>query len=931
METAPLGRVVEEITRRSQKTSELAVVSKNRTAFAIWWSRTFSPFRTRLAALLRARIGPRLLASNQDRRPGQSSTRAGALLRSTELQVRAGFATLLLCLMVITAVSYRSFVRLRMDTAAVEHTHQVLSALPRLMARLADAETGQRGYIISGRVEYLEPYQSALQEIQDTFGELRRLTSDESLQQRRLDVLEPLVKKRLAALKEGIDLRRGSFASAWELILRGRGKQLDDRARALVAEMQATEQLLLAQRKADEKRASAVAKLVLRAGGGLALLIVAAALWTIGKAFKASHRAQEALRESEKQFRTSEAELREAQRIAHLGSWTLDLATGNSNCSEELFRIFAVDPRQAKRPLAASEEFFTPESWARLRDAQQEMLRTGSPQQLDLEVVRADGTKGWIAVHGEPERDSSGQVLSLRGTVHDVTERKRAQEALQHSATDLREAQRIAHVGSWVWDVAAGTVTWSEEMYHIFGPDPKLPPPSVPGPAELFTSASWGRLREAQQRTVEWGTAHHLDLEVVRADGTRRWVAAHGQPERDVTGNVIRVRGTVQDVTERKWAEAALQRSEADLNEAQRIAHMGSWSRSFQTGALTWSEEIYSIFGRDPKLPLPVLSQSAQLFTAESWERLRAAQQKTLEFGTPYYLDLEVVRPDGTTRWIAAHGEAERDADGNVVGLRGTAQDITERKRAAEALAQKAEELARSNADLEQFAYVASHDLKEPLRAVSGCVQLLQRRCEGKLDDRAVQYIAHAIDGTLRMETLIDGLLAFSRISTRGAKFETVECAKVLETALQNLQTAIQESGAVVTLDPLPAVNGDGTQLVSLFQNLIGNALKFRDSAPPRIHVGARRNGMYWHFSVCDNGIGIDPQYFDRIFGVFQRLHTRKEFPGTGVGLAICKKIVERHGGQIWVESVPGEGTTFHFSLSELQAAPAQQERELHA
>jgi len=134
-----------------------------------------------------------------------------------------------------------------------------------------------------------------------------------------------------------------------------------------------------------------------------------------------------------------------------------------------------------------------------------------------------------------------------------------------------------------------------------------------------------------------------------------------------------------------------------------------------------------------------------------------------------------------------------------------------------------------------------------------------------------------------------------------------------------------------VTLDPLPAVNGDGTQLVSLFQNLIGNALKFRDSAPPRIHVGARRNGMYWHFSVCDNGIGIDPQYFDRIFGVFQRLHTRKEFPGTGVGLAICKKIVERHGGQIWVESVPGEGTTFHFSLSELQAAPAQQERELHA
>jgi light-regulated signal transduction histidine kinase (bacteriophytochrome) len=221
---------------------------------------------------------------------------------------------------------------------------------------------------------------------------------------------------------------------------------------------------------------------------------------------------------------------------------------------------------------------------------------------------------------------------------------------------------------------------------------------------------------------------------------------------------------------------------------------------------------------------------------------------------------------------------------------------------------------------------VASHDLKEPLRAVSGCVQLLRNRYQGKLDESADELIAHATDGAARMEKLIDGLLAYSRIATRGGKFETVECSKVLHMALLNLAAAIQESGGVVTQDPLPAVNGDPQQLVSLFQNLVGNALKFRKVSPPHVHLGAERNGTDWRFSVRDNGIGIDSQYFERIFGVFQRLHTRSEYPGTGIGLAVCKKIVERHGGKIWVESLPGEGTTFYFSLP--GAKERQQERE---
>ena len=241
--------------------------------------------------------------------------------------------------------------------------------------------------------------------------------------------------------------------------------------------------------------------------------------------------------------------------------------------------------------------------------------------------------------------------------------------------------------------------------------------------------------------------------------------------------------------------------------------------------------------------------------------------------------------------------------------------DITPRKRAQEKLARQADELARSNAELQEFAYVASHDLQEPLRVISGFVQLLSDRYGGQMDETADEFIGYVVDGTERMKILINDLLEYSRVGTRGRPLEPVESASALENAVSNLRVAIREADAKITHDRMPRVQGDINQLSQLFQNLISNGMKFHGEKRPEIHISSVQVGESWIMSVSDNGIGIDPQHNDRIFGMFKRLHGRGEYPGTGIGLAICSKIVERHTGKIWVESELGNGATFSFTL----------------
>ena len=358
----------------------------------------------------------------------------------------------------------------------------------------------------------------------------------------------------------------------------------------------------------------------------------------------------------------------------------------------------------------------------------------------------------------------------------------------------------------------------------------------------------------------------------------------------------------------------SLKESETGLAEAQRIALIGNWDWNVITNKLYLSSEVYRIYGCEPQEFRVTRNDFLSYVHPDDRDYVDNSFNRALN-EKPINIDHRIILANGEERVVHAQGEVIYNEEHIPVRTRGTIQDITEHKKAEETLKLKIEELARSNAELEQFAYVSSHDLQEPLRMITSYLQLLQRRYQGKIDDKADKYIYYAVNGASRMQNLINDLLEFSRVTTRANELEPTDSEFILNQVLSDLELYIKKNNATVSYDSLPEVIADSTQTAQVFQNLIINGIKFHSEEPPKIHISAEKKASEWVFSVQDNGIGIDPQYSERIFEVFKRLHNKEEYPGTGIGLAVCKKIVERNGGRIWVESELGKGSTFYFTL----------------
>jgi PAS domain S-box-containing protein len=367
----------------------------------------------------------------------------------------------------------------------------------------------------------------------------------------------------------------------------------------------------------------------------------------------------------------------------------------------------------------------------------------------------------------------------------------------------------------------------------------------------------------------------------------------------------------MKDITERKLTERALEETESKYRQIVELAEEGIWVIDSKDRTIYVNQAMGRMLGYSE---LEMFGRALFDFMDEEGKQSANDRIDRRKQGIAERHELRLKSKDGKDVWTYMSTSPVLDEKGNLLSSCALVYNITDRKEIERQMLQLTEDLKRSNQELEQFAYVASHDLQEPLRSVTSYTQLLAQRYQGNLDAKADKYINYIVDGASRMQQLINDLLAYSRLGKRVQEFEAADCNAAVQQSLCNLQIAIAEKNAVITYESLPTVMADEFQLVQLFQNLIGNAIKFCQDVPI-IHIAASRNESEWLFSVRDNGIGIDPEYADRIFLIFERLHSRREYSGTGIGLAICQRIVERHGGRIWVESQSGEGATFYFTI----------------
>ena len=576
--------------------------------------------------------------------------------------------------------------------------------------------------------------------------------------------------------------------------------------------------------------------------------------------------------------------------------------------------------------------------------------------------------KCWLQVHAYPAKDG------LSVYFQDITERRKTAEALRESEERWQLALDGNNDGIWDWNLKANEVFFSTRWKEMLGyKDHEVSNGWDEWRKRIHPNERDSVLQAFQDHFAKKTPFYVYEYRVQCQDGSYKWILDRGQAHWDASDDVVRMVGSYTDITDRKRVEEELKRQNLRSQLFAEITLKIRESLQIDEILQTTVTEVQKLLKADRVLIFRLetngsgtVVQEAVLpgwpvilgenifdpcFKEEYLERYRQGRISAIEdieaahiqachreflqkFAVRANLVVPILVREGIWGLLLAHQCAAPRQWNNFETelLQQLANQIGIALSQAQLLEQEtrqSQELARSNADLEQFAYVASHDLQEPLRMVTSYLQILEQRYKNKLDANADQFITYAVDGARRMQTLINDLLNYSRLSSRGQPFMLVDCNVVLEGAIANLQLAIAESKAVVTHETLPQVMADATQLTQVFQNLIANAIKFCQNQQPRIHIGVAKGDTNldgeslnvipsadeWLFWVHDNGIGLESQYAERIFIIFQRLHGRDKYPGTGIGLAICKKIIERHGGRIWVESKPGQGSTFYFTI----------------
>jgi PAS domain S-box-containing protein len=552
------------------------------------------------------------------------------------------------------------------------------------------------------------------------------------------------------------------------------------------------------------------------------------------------------------------------------------------------------------------EELFHHEDAKLLRTRKQKVLDTRIGNRDEVYLSGPDGIRCFMLTL-EPTHEPSGEISGITGSAYDITDLKKTEQALRETESKFRVTVKGAEMVLFTMDKDL-RYTW------IYDPKLDLNAEEVIGrrDEDLIPSESAGELTRIKQMVLESGHPVREEVRIPRGSETYIYDLVV-EPITDARGQVTGVIGSTVDITNRKKMEQALWKTNELLetmfaNIDMLIAYLDkemNFIRVNRAYAHAEGKPVGYFAGKNLR----------DLYSNRETETVFHEVIKTglayHSYARPFFTVAEIDHAPSYWDWSLT---PVKDPDGTVGGLVLSLVDVSKRETASRQLGRKMEELKAANDELQRFAYVASHDLQEPLRMISSYLQLVEERYSQRLDEEGEEFIAFAVDGAKRLQKMINSLLEYSRVETRGNPFVPVSCEAVLNEALKNLQMALEESDSIVTKDYLPTINADSSQLSRVFQNLIGNAIKFRGKQRPHVHISARQLKGEWQFSIKDNGIGINKQYHEKVFVIFQRLHGQ-EYSGTGIGLSIARRIIERHGGRIWVESEPGIGSTFYFTL----------------
>lgn len=477
------------------------------------------------------------------------------------------------------------------------------------------------------------------------------------------------------------------------------------------------------------------------------------------------------------------------------------------------------------------------------------------------------------------------------------------------------ETMKMVRLGHWHLDLQSNDLFWSPVVYQIHELDPSQEV-NVESAINFYHPEHIPVITELVEKTIETGEPFDAELKIITTKKNEVWVRAIGKAEFE-NGKAVKLKGLFHDINDRKIRELELLANQSALKEAEEIAKLGSWRWHRESGEHIWSDNRFKILGYEPGQISPSLNAVFETIHSDDRERVVEAITAATREKRNYEVTYKMKSLTGEEKVVIDKGLTWASKNTNDTGYFGIVKDITEQYQKEKELERSLILLQRSNRELQSFAYVASHDLQEPLRVITSYLQLIEMSYSELLDDEGKQYIDSIVKASARMKDLINDLLIISRLETMQRDSVPLDLEVIMNNVLENLSLSIAESDAEISYENLPTILGDEGRIIRLFQNLIGNAIKFRKKdEKPKIEIEWTDLGSQYQFRINDNGIGIRKEFYERIFTIFQRLHTREEYDGTGIGLAICKKIVETHNSTIRVESEVGKGSSFIFELN---------------